>query len=218
MHASLTAGTKAVFYSAAVWLELEDVELMKEGEEITLMKWGNCFVRRILRDPATGRVTGVEGELHLEGDFKKTEKKVTWLADTPDAVSAELVEFDYLITVSAGVQCLCVRLTTRLMDRRATQVPKLDEGDDFQKALNPDTALRFAVMGEAQMRSLQAGDIVQIERKGYYRCDRVYLGPGRPAVLFCIPDGRVKGLFGLSEKRAAWVARLAAIGATPSVL
>lgn len=98
------------------------------------------------------------------------------------------------------------------------QVPKLDEGDDFQKALNPLTELRFAVLGEAQMRTMQAGDIIQIERKGYYRCDRTYLGPGRPAVLFCIPDGRVKGLFGLAEKRAAWEARLSALGIKPSVL
>ena len=98
------------------------------------------------------------------------------------------------------------------------QVPKLDEGDDFQKALNPVTELRVAVLGEAQMRTMQAGDIVQVERKGYFRCDRAYLGPGRPAVLFGIPDGRVKGLVGLEEKRAAWVARLAALGVTPSVL
>ena len=68
------------------------------------------------------------------------------------------------------------------------------------------------------MRSMQAGDIVQIERKGYFRCDRTFLGPGRPAVLFSIPDGKVKGLFGLAQKRDAWVARLAALGVKPSVL
>lgn len=39
---------------------------------------------------------------------EKTEKKVTWLADTPDAVAAELVELDYLITVRLGKgQCAC---------------------------------------------------------------------------------------------------------------
>ena len=97
--ASSAIGTKVVFYSSSLWLELEDVELMSEGEEITLMKWGNCFVRKISKDAVTGRINGVEGELHLEGDFKKTEKKVSWLADTPDSVPAELVELDYLITV-----------------------------------------------------------------------------------------------------------------------
>ena len=104
------------------------------------------------------------------------------------------------------------------MSTLSWQVPKLDEGDDFQKALTPVTELRFAVLGEAQMRTMQAGDIVQIERKGYYRCDRTYMGPGRPAVLFNIPDGRVKGLFGLAEKKAAWVARLAALNVTPTTL
>jgi glutamyl-tRNA synthetase len=91
------------------------------------------------------------------------------------------------------------------------QVPKLDESDDFTKALNPTTELRIPVLAEAQARTMQVGDIVQVERKGYYRCDRTYLGPGRPAVLFFIPDGKVKGLFNLTEKAAKWAARLAAI-------
>lgn len=182
-------GTKAVFYSSSIWLELDDVEAMAEGEEVTLMKWGNCFIRKIHKD-AAGRVTGADGELHLAGDFKKTEKKVTWLADTPDLITVELVEYDYLITV-----------------------PKLDEGDDFTKALNPTTELRIVALAEAQARTMQVGDIVQVERKGFYRCDRTYLGPGRPAVLFFIPDGKVKGLFNLAEKSATWAARVAAIRA-----
>jgi hypothetical protein len=40
------------------------------GEEITLMNWGNAFVT----SAANGRA---ELKLHLEGDFKKTKKKVT---------------------------------------------------------------------------------------------------------------------------------------------
>lgn len=40
------------------------------------------------------------------------------------------------------------------------------------------------------MRLLQKGDILQLERKGYYIVDRAYVRPGKPMVLFSIPDGR----------------------------
>lgn len=37
----------------------------------------------------------IELELHLKGDFKKTEKKVTWLStDGQDLIPAELYDFD----------------------------------------------------------------------------------------------------------------------------
>lgn len=175
---NVDAGNKSIFLHSNIFLEMEDVLLMKEGEEITLMKWGNAIIRKINRD-AAGKVTSVDAELHLEGDVKKTEKKVTWLPNiaTEPAVKVMLNEFDYLITV-----------------------PKLDEGDDFQKAINPMTKLETEMLGEAALRNVQAGDIIQLERKGFFRCDRAYLDAERPLVLFSIPDGKAKGLLGLADK------------------
>lgn len=40
------------------------------------------------------------------------------------------------------------------------------------------------------MRVLQAGDVIQLERKGYYIVDRPYLRPGKSMLLLNIPDGR----------------------------
>jgi len=124
-----------------------------------------------------GRASGVELELHLAGDVKKTDKKVTWLPDTPDLVPITRIELDYLITVTS-----------------------LDEGDDFQAALNPVTRLDTHWMGEPVMRALQAGDIIQIERYGYWRCDKPITPAGSPMELIAIPDGRVKGLFNLAAR------------------
>jgi glutamyl-tRNA synthetase len=42
------------------------------------------------------------------------------------------------------------------------------------------------------MRALQQGDILQLERKGYYIVDEPYTKAGKPMVLFNIPDGRAK--------------------------
>ena len=52
------------------------------------MDWGNAIIRTITRDAATGRVTALAGDLHLEGDFKKTKKKLTWLSAYGDRASA----------------------------------------------------------------------------------------------------------------------------------
>lgn len=46
------------------------------------------------------------------------------------------------------------------------------------------------------MRTLQKGDIIQLERKGYFIVDEPLIKPGKPIVLFTIPDGRErKGAF-----------------------
>jgi glutamyl-tRNA synthetase len=70
-------GTKKVAFSKNIILDQEDVKLFKQDEEITLMNWGNAYVRKINgSDP----ITNIELELHLEGDVKTTKWKVTWLS------------------------------------------------------------------------------------------------------------------------------------------
>lgn len=67
---------------------------------------------------------------------------------------------------------------------------QLDEGDDFLDALNPCTKRETAAVGDSNIRNLKRGEIVQLERKGYYRCDAPFIRPSKPVVLFAIPDGR----------------------------
>jgi hypothetical protein len=67
------------------------------------MNWGNAYARRISRaeqSDETGKhkVTGIEFELHLEGDIKKT-KKISWLASvSSNLIPVDLVRFNYHIT------------------------------------------------------------------------------------------------------------------------
>lgn len=58
------------------------------------------------------------------------------------------------------------------------------------RQVNPETKFETAALGDANMRTLQKGDIIQLERKGYYIVDAPLLKPGKPIVLFSIPDGR----------------------------
>eukprot|EP00873_Tetraselmis_striata_P014875 jgi/Tetstr1/435139/TSEL_024106.t1 len=160
------AGNKATTQSSSLWLEQVDVQAVKEGEEVTLMDWGNCFIRKIHK-AGDGSVSSLEGELNPAGDFKKTKLKLTWLADIPDLVDLQLQDFGYLITK-----------------------PKPEEEDNFEDLVNPETKFETAALGDANMRTLQKGDIIQLERKGYYIVDAPLLKPGKPIVLFSIPDGR----------------------------
>ena len=94
-------GMKKVAYSKNLILDQADVKLFKEGEEITLMSWGNAFVRKI---HGSNPITGIELELHLDGDVKKTEKKVTWLSADQSLVKADVYDFDYLSKFSIPFQ------------------------------------------------------------------------------------------------------------------
>jgi glutamyl-tRNA synthetase len=92
-------GTKKVIFSREIIMDQKDAQLFKLNEEITLMNWGNAVITNISTDPSTGTVSTLHLELHMEGDVKKTEKKVTWLAKEPsNMIPVELVSFDYLIT------------------------------------------------------------------------------------------------------------------------
>ena len=48
--------------------------------------------------------------------------------------------------------------------------------------------------GDANMRTLQRHDVIQLERKGYYIVDSPLYKAGKPLVLFSIPDGRTEAL------------------------
>jgi len=137
---------------------------MVAGEEVTFMDWGNAFIRTIHRDHA-GKVTSIDGELHLEGDFKTTKKKLTWLADIPNLTPATLVEMDYLVIKK-----------------------KFEEDDKLEDFLNPVSKLEIAAVGDENLKSLKKGDQIQLERRGYYICDSAF-SESAPIVLLKTPDG-----------------------------
>ncbi|CAN6675046.1 glutamate--tRNA ligase, cytoplasmic [Trichomonascus vanleenenianus] len=167
-------GNKTVVYSPTVFLDQEDALTLKEGEEFTLMDWGNAIVEKI--HTADGKVTSIDAKIHLEGDFRKTEKKLTWLADTEDVTPVDLVDFDHLITKE-----------------------KIEEGESFEDYLTPETEFHSLGLADLNIKDLEDGAIIQFERKGYYRLDKAYGGPDKPAVFFTIPDGKVVQRYGAKK-------------------
>ncbi|GMM39002.1 glutamate--tRNA ligase [Saccharomycopsis crataegensis] len=165
-------GKKPVYYYNKVLIDQADAELIKDGEELTLMDWGNVIVDKVHKD-ANGIVTSTDGKLHLEGDFRKTEKKITWIADVPEQVMPiEMIDFDHMIVKD-----------------------KLEEGDNFEDFITPKSEFHTLGYGDVNIKSLKVGDIIQFERKGYFRLDK-QASEGKPAVFFTIPDGKTINRYG----------------------
>ena len=73
---------QSVYRTKRVWLDATDAAAVREGEEVTLMDWGNAVVERLEVGP-DGAIAAAHGRLHLDGSVKATRLKLTWLPDDP---------------------------------------------------------------------------------------------------------------------------------------
>jgi len=163
-------GEKKTVFTSSILVEQDDALSFEDQEEITLMDWGNAIVRTKVVDSA-GKVTAIEMDLHLDGDFRKTKKKITWLAQSTAAhplAPVTLLDYDYLITKK-----------------------KLEDDDNINDFITPVTEFREKALADANVSDLNKGDIMQFERKGYY----VYDGEvGGVKEFILIPDGRAASI------------------------
>ncbi|POW02019.1 hypothetical protein PSTT_12086 [Puccinia striiformis] len=179
-------GSKSVTFSPTIYIEQTDASSFDVDEEITLMDWGNAIVRVKSSGP-DGLVSGLELELHLAGDFKKTKKKVHWLTtdeagSTPSGAGLQnvvLLDYDYLITKR-----------------------KIEDDDEIDDFITPVSEFREDAIADGNIRSMKKGDMLQFERKGYYIVDKplgedttLTTGSGKDWIeLIKIPDGRAAGI------------------------
>ena len=112
------AGKKSQLRLNRIWLDQADALEVAEGEEVTLMEWGNAIIRKIHRTGAV--VTGIDADLHLAGDFKTTKWKLTWLAQVSDNLT------------------LCASLNFSFWQRQATCWPR--RGGPALACLTPASA------------------------------------------------------------------------------
>ncbi|XP_075060372.1 bifunctional glutamate/proline--tRNA ligase isoform X6 [Mixophyes fleayi] len=169
-------GTKPVWYGPRVLIEGADAETLSEGEMVTFINWGNLNITKIHRDPS-GKIQSLDAKLNLDNkDYKKT-TKITWLAETSKApfTPTICVNYDHLITK-----------------------PVLGKEEDFKQYVNRNSKQEEVMIGDPCLKSLKKGDLIQLQRRGFYICDEVYepISPHSckeaPCVLFYIPDGHTK--------------------------
>ncbi|CAN9506862.1 unnamed protein product [Ophioblennius macclurei] len=169
-------GMKEVWYGPRVLIEGADAETLAEGEIVTFINWGNLIVTKINRG-ADGQVVSMEARLNLDNkDFKKT-AKITWLAETNSAPLLPTVCINYQPLISKAV---------------------ITKDDDFKDYINKNSKVEEKMLGDPCLKNLKKGDIIQLQRRGFYICDQPYepISPNSckesPCVLFYIPDGHTK--------------------------
>uniref|UniRef100_A0A8C4X2Z4 Bifunctional glutamate/proline--tRNA ligase n=1 Tax=Erpetoichthys calabaricus TaxID=27687 RepID=A0A8C4X2Z4_ERPCA len=186
-------GMKSVWYGSRVLVEGADAETFHEGEVVTFINWGNIIIKKINRDDS-GHIVSLDGCLNLENcDYKKT-TKITWLTETEQAplVPTVCVNYEHLITK-----------------------PVLGRDEDFKQYINQNSKVEEKMLGDPCLRNLKKGDIIQLQRRGFYICDQPYepISPfsckESPCILLYIPDGHTKEMptAGSKEKSKAEAAK-----------
>mmetsp|Transcript_26834 Transcript_26834/g.39710 ORF Transcript_26834/g.39710 Transcript_26834/m.39710 type:complete len:877 (-) Transcript_26834:144-2774(-) len=165
-------GQRVIRIANKVWLEVGDAKNMVVGEEFVLVRWGVMKVTAV-------NDNGLVADFIPNGDFKAAKKKISWIAAVPENTRCVLTEFDNLI-----------------------KKEKLEEDDVLTDCLTEVTKAESTVEGDALLKTLAKGDIIQLERRGYYRVDQPYRSPEKPVVLFMVPDGKSKAMSGLAGKLA----------------
>jgi glutamyl-tRNA synthetase len=120
------------------------------------------------------------GEYFPNGDFKTCKRKLSWIANVPNNAAVLLTEFDYLVTKE-----------------------KLEKEDRFEDYVNPTTIATTRAVGDAGLKTLQRGEIIQPERRGFFRLYSPYVNSAsKPIVLYMVPDGKAKAMEGLTGQLA----------------
>ena len=181
-------GQKTVWRGPTIVIDGVDAEALKEGENTTFINWGNLIIDKVHKK--NDKIEFVEATPNLDNkDFKKT-LKVTWLAK----IEAE--------AAAAFVPAVCVHFD------HIISKPVLDKNDDFKNFVNNNTETRIEMLGDPELKNLQKGDIIQIQRRGFFIVDRPYSPPNpnlcktNPIILIAIPDGTPDS-YGAPGKKSA---------------
>uniref|UniRef100_A0A182Q3N8 Bifunctional glutamate/proline--tRNA ligase n=1 Tax=Anopheles farauti TaxID=69004 RepID=A0A182Q3N8_9DIPT len=168
-------GMKLVHYGPRVLIDMADAKELKEGENATFINWGNLLITKVHRG-ADGTPVSVDATPNLENkDYKKT-LKLTWLCDLPadQYTPTYCVYFEHIISK-----------------------PVLGKDEDFKNYIGHQTRTEVPMLGDPELRNLKKGDIIQLQRRGFFKVDQAYQpasefsGTETPIVLFAIPDGHV---------------------------
>jgi len=166
-------GEKRVWIGPQITIDGVDAEQLKEGENATFINWGNLMIKKVMK--SGNKIISVDADDNTSNkDFKKT-VKLTWLCDNDEnSPFTPTIQIYYDHIISKNI---------------------LDKDDDFKNFVNADSKYEVEMLGDPELKSLKKGEMVQIQRRGYFICDREYsgydqsIGKSRPVVLLAIPDG-----------------------------
>lgn len=169
-------GQKSIWYAPSVFIDQSDGASVENGEQITLLRWGVVVCDKIVKCK-DGKVEKIVGKLEPTGDPRKPKKKFHWVAKTNHETKIILREYDQLITKA-----------------------KIEDDEDPLNFVNKDSRFDSLAFGESGLKSLSKGEVIQLERMGFYIVDRNNLWQSsgkeqdRLPILIKIPDGKAKAM------------------------
>ncbi|XP_053693447.1 bifunctional glutamate/proline--tRNA ligase [Sabethes cyaneus] len=179
-------GKKTVWLGSRVFIDYADAIELKEGENATFINWGNITINKVHKD-ANGKISSVDASLNLENkDFKKT-LKLTWLCDLDSSMYTPTfcVYFEHIISK-----------------------PVLGKDEDFKSYIGHETRVEVQMLGDPELKTLNNGDIIQLQRRGFFKVDQAYkpasgfTSAETPIILLSIPDGHTKETSIVPSKKA----------------
>eukprot|EP00057_Strongylocentrotus_purpuratus_P020733 XP_011675207.1 PREDICTED: bifunctional glutamate/proline--tRNA ligase isoform X2 [Strongylocentrotus purpuratus] len=169
-------GMKKMWISKKVFIDQEDAATFSDGQIVTFINWGNLNIKKIVK-ASDGKVQSVEAEFDADNKNFKNTIKVTWLGETEKAPFIEAVMIHYDNIITKGI---------------------LGKDEDFKDYVNKKSREDTSIIGDPELASVKKGEIVQIQRKGFFICDQAYEPQSRhtsratPCILINIPDGHTK--------------------------
>jgi len=158
--------------------QFDAVEIKSEGELINLTSVGNVKITKIEKKGDV--VTALTGEFVAPPTDPKALKKwyrgktkLSWIADCGDQVSITKIDLDHLL------------IPEQLPDG-------VDWNKEWRKYVNMESWKEEEMIGEQGLRKLQKGDIIQLQRVGFFIVEQPYVSVNTPMKLIYIPDGRTK--------------------------
>ena len=148
-------------------IEKEDSKLVKEGQKLTLYKWGNSIVEKIEKEGDD--IYCIHVKLTPEDkDFKKT-TICHWIPKKEGLYTKAVIkEYGHLITEK-----------------------KFDDNMKIEDVVNNNSKYETEVYIEKIIEEAKKGDKIQLERRGYCVIDSLAEGDKLIQLIF-IPDGKTK--------------------------
>jgi len=155
--------------------QFDAAEIKAEGELVGLTDVGNVKITKLTKKG--NLVTALEGEYVPKPPNAKKwfqgKTRLSWIADVGDQIPITKIVLDHLI------------IPDQLPDG-------IDWNKDWREFVNFDSWAEEQMIGEQGMRKLLKGDIIQLQRVGFFIVEQPYVSDSTPMKLIFIPDGKEK--------------------------
>ena len=168
-------GQRKQFKNKELIIEFDDAKDIVEGMKLTLYKWGNSLVTKVVKEGED--IKEVYIKLTPEDTVFKNTKIVHWVpVGANQSVKVSLVEFGHLITVK-----------------------KMEDDMKIEDVVNKESKFETQALAEICVQEVKVGDIIQLERRGYFYVDKLESEKSAMQLHF-LPDGKSKNISNIETK------------------